>query len=121
MYAEKITIALLTDGSGDMTAYSVPATGRILTVAYTKIDFTDGVDFTVTLERHGEAIWAQSNVNASTVKYPRVPVQDEVGADATLDGTRKMREPVTAAFDRVKVVIAQGGAAKTGTLTVVVG
>lgn len=121
MYAEKHIVSLTTNGSGAATGYTPYVTGRILAVIYTKTDFADGIDFVVTLEGTGETILSGTDVNASAAFYPRVPVDDEAGADATLDGTRKMREPVVAVNDRVKIVVAQGGASKTGAFTVVVG
>lgn len=121
MQAEKHSVSLTTNASGAATAYSPNVTGRILAVIYTKVDFADGVDFTITLEGTAEPILTLTNQNAGAVFYPRVQVQDETGAGATLDGTRKMREPVVAVNDRVKVVVAAGGDTKTGTITVVVG
>lgn len=122
MYAEKHAIALTTDGAGAATGYSPVVKGRILAVIYTAVDFDATADLTITLEATGEAILTLTNQAASAVKYPRVPVQDEAGADALFAaGGTKIREPVVAVNDRVKVVVAQGGAAKTGTITVIVG
>ena len=121
MYAERQSISLTTSAGGAATGYSERVTGRILAVVYTKIDFDNGVDFTITLEATGEAILTLTDQNSSAAIYPRVPVQDATGVDATLDGTRKMREPVVAAHDRVKVVVAQGGNVKSGTIAVIVG
>lgn len=121
MYAERHSIPVTTAADGSATVYSPAVTGRILAVGYVKTDFTDGVDVTVTLEATGQAVLTWTNVNASVVVYPRVPVQDEAGADATSDGTRKLREPVVAVNDRVKFVVAAGGNAKIGTFYVVVG
>lgn len=91
-------------------------------MTYVKTDFTDGVDFTITLENTGEAILTLTNQNAAAVFYPRVPVQDETGAGAlyAAAGT-KLRDCVVAAQDRVKVVVAAGGATKTGVIKIVVG
>jgi hypothetical protein len=123
MYAEKHTIALTTAADGSATAYTaLRLTGRILAVIYAKTDFDDGVDFTITLEGTGEAILTLTNQNASGKFYPRVPVQDETGADALYAaGGTKLRDAVVAVFDRVKVVVAQGGNVKTGAITVIVG
>jgi hypothetical protein len=121
MYAQRYSVSLTTASDGTATGYTPPVNGRILAVIYQKTDFANGVDFTITLEATGEPILTLTDQNASGTFYPRVPVQDAAGADATLDGTRKMREPVRAADDRVKIVIAQGGSVKTGTVLVVVG
>ncbi|HYE20973.1 MAG TPA: hypothetical protein VEA69_21180 [Tepidisphaeraceae bacterium] len=122
MHAERQSIALTTAADGSCTAYSTPVTGRILTVAYVKTDFADGVDFTITLENTGEAILTLTNQNTAGVFYPRVPIDDETGADALYAaGGTKLRDYVVAANDRVKVIVAAGGDTKTGTIKIVVG
>lgn len=122
MYAERQSIALTTIADGSCTAYSGVITGRILSVIFTNTDFAAGVDLTITLEDTGEPILTLTDANASAVYYPRVPIKDEVGADALFAaGGTKQRGCVTAAQDRVKVVVAQGGNVKTGTIKIVVG
>jgi hypothetical protein len=125
MFAQKENVSITTDGAGAGTGYTNPVTGRILAIVYTKdgtAPYTNGVDWVVSLEGTGEVIWTGTDVNASTVKYPRVPVQDETGADALFAaGGTKLREPVMAANDRVKIVISSGGATHVGAFTVVVG
>jgi len=122
MYARRHTVALTTDASGDVTAYSEPANGRLHTIRYAKTDFADGVDFTVTLESTGEAVWAESNVNASATRAPR---QATHGVDGTASLYAAAGEPVegfiVAAGDRFKVVVAQGGNVKSGALHFIVG
>lgn len=121
MFAQKKTVTVTTDGSGAATAYSEPVTGRILAIHYRKTDFADGVDFAITLENTGEGLWTQADQNAAAIKYPRVAVHDQVGVAATLDGTRAMRDHIVAVVDRVKIIIAQGGAAKVGNFDIIVG
>lgn len=122
MHAEKHTIALTTDGSGDVTGYSPVVTGRILSVIYDKTDFADGVDFTITLEDTGENIWTEANVNAATVRAPR---QATHGVDGSASLFAAAGEPVeswiVAVNDRVKVVVAQGGDTKSGNIVIIVG
>jgi len=116
MYAERKTVAVTTDASGNATAYSEYLTGRIAAVVYSKIDFAAGVDFTITLEATGESLWTEADVNASKTVYP---VQKGnlggTGVASTL-----IELPMHAANDRVKFSIAQGGNAKTGTFILVV-
>lgn len=125
MYAERQSVSVTTDASGNATVYSTVVTGRILCIRYVKpgsSPLDNGVDCTITLESSGESVLTLANFGAASGSYyPRVPVQDETGADATLDGTRKMREPVVAANDRLKFVVAQGGNALSGSFIVVVG
>ena len=116
MFAQRHVIAVQTDGAGAATAYSPTVTGRIQAIAYVKTDFTDGVDFTITLEATGESLWTDTNINASEIVYP---VQK-----ANLGGTGVvsvlLEQPFIAANDRVKIVIASGGATKIGAFHVVV-
>ncbi len=122
MYVSRHTIALATSAGGAATAFSGRVTGRILAVIYTAVDFDATADITITLEETGEAILTLTNQAASGVFYPRVPTHDETGAAAlyAAAGTN-VRDAVAAANDRVKVVVAQGGATKTGTIVIVVG
>ncbi len=121
MQAEKYSVALTTIADGSVTGYTPPVTGRILSVRYEKNDFANGVDFAVTGEDSGESIWAENDVNASTIRYPRSQVHDTDGTLLTRDGTRKVCEPIVLANERVKIVIAQGGNVKSGTVHVIIG
>lgn len=122
MYAERQTVSLTTNASGDVTGFTDARSGRILSIAYVIGTFAAGVDLTITVESTGEAILTLTNANASANYYPRVGVHDAVGAAALYAaGGTALREPVTIAQDRVKIVVAQGGNVLTGTVTVVFG
>lgn len=125
MYARRFKLTLTTAADGTLTAYTPENVwGRVLSIVYVKdgtTPFSNGVDMTVTAEATGEAILTATDMNASAAYYPRVPVHDEAGAGATLDGTRKMRDAVVLADDRVKITIASGGDTKTGVVHVVIG
>lgn len=121
MYVERHRLTITTDASGDATAYTPAVDGRILGVVYTKTDFANGVDITVTLEATGQAVLALTDQNASGTFYPRQQVHGPTGTGLTYNGTQTVNEPVVAGGDRVKVVVAQGGNAKTGTVDVIVG
>lgn len=117
MFAQRLRIAVTTAADGSATAYS-PAgiTGRIHAIVYTKGDFADGVDFTITLEATGESLWTDTDVNASETVYPvRAANLGGTGAASSLTEV-----PVIAANDRVKIQIAQGGNAKSGVFQLVV-
>jgi hypothetical protein len=121
MHITRHDVALTTIANGSVTAYTPVVSGRVLAVGYVKTDFVDGVDITVTTEDTARTIVALENANASVLVHPRVAVQDAAGADATLDGTRLMREPAHVCNERVKIVVAQGGNVKTGSVYVLVG
>lgn len=116
MFAERHRVTPVTDGSGNATYYSPNITGRVHSVSYLKVDFTDGVDFTITLERTGQSIWTDTNVNAAETVYPMA------AANKAADGSASTisEAPVVAVNDRVKIVIAQGGDTHSGNFDIVV-
>lgn len=116
MYAQRQTVSITTAADGSATAYSEYVTGRIHAIHYVKNNFDDGVDFTITLEATGESLWTDTNVNASEKVYPVVAANlGGTGAASTLSEV-----PIIAANDRVKIVVAAGGDAKTGAFRIVV-
>lgn len=121
MRRQKIVVTTASDGT--VTAYGTKCSGKIHSVQYVKPSsgsYTDGVDFTITAETTGENIWTESNVNASAVRYPRAPTHTQAGVAATLDGTVAALDKIALGNDRVKIVLAQGGNAKTGTFHVLI-
>lgn len=120
-YAERHVVTVTSDGSGDGTGYTPVITGKISTIRYVKTDYTNGVDFTITLEATGETVWAEENVNASTQRAPRQATHSTAGvASLYAAGGTAVEDHVVAANDRVKIVVAQAGATKTGAFHVVV-
>jgi len=118
-YAERHDVALTTDSSGDAAAYTPIVSGRVVTLVYTKTDFDNGVDFTITGDSSGETIWTESNVNAAKTVRPRVATHDTAGvASLYAAAGEPVETPVVVANERIKVVIAQGGNVKTGKITV---
>ncbi len=123
-YIQRLPVTITTDGSGDGTGYVATGPGgHVHALRYVKTDYANGVDFTVTDELTGAAILTVADVNASATFYPRAQVHDVAdGAVMTLDGTRKSTGPVpVGAGGRVKIVVAQGGATKSGTFHVLIG
>ena len=122
MFVERHIVPITVDASGDAIAYTPVCNGQVLQIHYVKTDFADTVDFTITGESTGQAILAQSNVTASFVKAPRQPVYDQSGA-AMLHaaGGTALAAPILVVKERVKIVVAQGGVSKTGSIHVVIG
>lgn len=121
MFTKSQTVAVTTDASGDATVYtSLPVAGRILSVRYVKNNFDNGVDFNITLETTGQAVWVQSDVNASATVAPRQATHSTAGAAALYAaGGTAILDYVYAAGERVKVVVAQGGNVKSGSFVIV--
>ncbi|QTH21991.1 hypothetical protein HRJ34_00155 [Rhizorhabdus wittichii] len=115
----KVTVTTAADGSA--TAYTPRVAGTVHQIEYVKGNFDDGVDFTITGEATGVGLWSESNVNASTVRAPRQPAHSQVGAGLLYAaGGTAVADKIALASDRVKIVIAQGGNAKTGTFHIIV-
>lgn len=105
------------DGSGE--AYTPALTGRLVNIVYTKTDFADTVDFAITAESSGLNLWTEANVTASKTVSPRQATHTTAGvANATAGDV--LLSDIYLAQDRVKIVIAQGGAAKVGTFDIIV-
>lgn len=117
----RYTFEVTTAADGTATAYSHYVTGELHSIHYVKDDFADGVDFTITDEVTGESLWTESNVNASTVRYPRSATHSTAGVAAlyAASGTAVQARPGMART-RVKVAIAQGGNAKSGMFHILV-
>lgn len=130
-YARRESVTITTDGSGDATGYlpsppdlanSEPyLTGKLITLIYDKDDYAAGVDFVITVEETGELVWSQLNVNASVTKAPRQAEHDTAGAASLYAAIGEPVEGyIVLAHDRIKIVVDQGGAANSGTFTVIV-
>lgn len=116
----KVTVTTASDGTA--TAYSPRLSGELDSIQYIKTDFANGVDFTITDEATGESLWTGTDVNASTVVRPRAPVHDQVGAARLFaSGGTAVASKIAMASTRIKIVIAQGGNAKSGTFHFLVG
>lgn len=116
---------VLTDASGNATAY-LPGNGGkcrglLEMIQYEKVDFADGVDFTITDEETAESLWTDTNVNASEIVRPRAPVMDQSGAARLYAAGGTAVSDKIAIVSRIKIVIAQGGNAKSGTFRALVG
>lgn len=121
MTLRKFSVLVTTDAGGAATAYLGPLSGRIEQIGYKKVDFADGVDFTITVEGTGQGVWAESDVNAAVVKAPRIATTTIAGvASLYAAAGTAVQDKIAVSRDRIKIVIAQGGNVKTGTFEVIV-
>lgn len=120
MYIERHEVSITTNADGDATGYTGVMSGRIYGIRYTKVDFADGVDFTMTLEKTGETVWTEQNVNASKSAYPAAQITKTDGT-AAVTGTDPVLDRLVCCKDRLKIVVAAGGNVKSGTFHVLVG
>ncbi len=122
--SRKFTVVATSDGSQVGTHYTPYISGYIESVQYVKAGsggYTDGVDFTITADETGENIWTDTNINASEVVRPRAATCTTAGvAAAYASGGEPVNDRIALGRDRVKIVLAQAGASKTGTFVVTV-
>lgn len=121
MTIRKFTVDVTTASDGTATAYSPYLSGYIESIQYVKTDFADGVDFTITSEATGETIWTESDVNSAVIKHPRAATHSTAGVAALYAaGGTAVNDRIALGRDRVKIAIAQGGNAKTGSFVIAV-
>lgn len=126
MYVEQHTIQVLTDASGNFTGYTPPVTGRILQVRYIP-DGTaplDGLaDLDITGADTGVVIVDKNDIGSvAFTAAPRQPTHDAaLAASLYAASGEPVEDAVVVAQERLKLVIAQGGAAKSGTFHIWVG
>lgn len=115
MTIRRFEVTVTTAADGSATAYTPYLSGYLSACHYIKTDYADGVDFTITAEATGETIWTESNVNAAAVRAPRQAVHSTAGvASLFAAGGTAVQDLIALGRDRIKIVLAAGGNAKTG-------
>lgn len=114
----------VTTGTATGEGFSPWLSGFIESIQYVKPGsggYANGVDFTVTSEATGEAIWTGTDVNASTLVRPRAATHTTAGVAALYADTgTAVLDRIALGRDRVKIAIAQGGNGTTGTFVITV-
>lgn len=113
------TVSVTTDGSGNAVAYTANVLrGKVHSIQYVPDGtnpYTNTVDFTITGDETGQNLWTESNIAAAKTVCPRQPTHDAIGAASLFAAAGEPVEDKIAIVDeRVKISLAQGGAAKTG-------
>lgn len=125
MHVDLHTLDLTVNASGDATVYTPAIAGRVLQIRYkphasTPLD--TNADLTITGETTGLEIATLSNIGTSAfTKVPRHTTHGITGTALVYAGTDPVAEPPYVAGERIKVVVAQGGNAKIGTLYLLIG
>jgi len=122
----KFTVTVAS-ASGTGTGYTPYLSGYIESIELLSgATYTDdAVDITITAEATGEDILALTNADLTTLPVRRRPRAATHGADGVaaeyLDATAvsAVNDRIALSRDRVKIAIAQGGTAKTGTFVIV--
>lgn len=119
-YAETHTVTIATAADGTAIGYTPVLTGKVINIIYTKTDFATGVDFDITAENSGIVLWDEDNVDTSKTVSPRQATHDKNGVEQSAAGDINLGD-IYLTNERVKISIAAGGNAKTGTFKVIVG
>ena len=122
-YAVSKSVTITTNSDGDATGDIANVTGRIISITYTKVDYADGVDFVITVEATGEAVWSQINVNATATVAPRQATHSTAGVASlySTSNSEPVEDYIVLANSRIKIVIDEGGSVTSGTFTVIMG
>lgn len=111
----------LTTTNGETAEGQTPAvTGEIDSITYEKVDFTDGVDVRVVVEKTKESVWSQDNVNSGTTVSPRRGLHKTDGSAATYDGTNQVVGPIRVCDSPISIRVTKGGSVKRGRFHVTV-
>jgi hypothetical protein len=113
----KTTATITTDGSGDATVYlGSIIRGWIESIKYLPGTIATGADLTITVDSAGTPVLTKANAGTSNLFfYPRA-LGSKV-ADGS-DGSEPT-ELIPVFEDRVKVVVAQGGDTKAGSIELI--
>lgn len=114
-HVQRYQVDVTTAADGSATAYSDPVNGLLSQIRYVKDDFADGSTFTITSDETGETLWSETGVNASATRAPRQATHGTDGAAALYADTGEAVNDMIAVTGRIKIVIASGGNAKSGT------
>ena len=112
------TLQVTTDASGAADVSTNPLNGKLISIQYV-VDGTspydNTVDLTVTNKSTGESLLSQTNIAAAFKKFPRVATQDTSGnALLYAAGGTAQSDYLRLCDESVRIVLAQGGNAKTG-------
>jgi len=114
VYTETVTVGV--NATGDATSYTTAyINGQIVSVAYVKDDYANGVDWDITGETSGINIWSEDNVNAAKTVSPTQPTHTQAGVAAlyAAAGTA-VNAPIFVADERIKIIVDEGGVSTSG-------
>lgn len=113
MKLSRFSVAVTTSALGAAVAYSPQCNGLVRTVEYVKptsggLDIATDIDIVADIS--GAVIWTNDDLAASQVIHPLAQAQDNTGADIT-----GAYAPICLADERIKITVANGGDAASGT------
>lgn len=126
MFVNRQAIAVTTDGSGNFTGYTNVVTGQVFQIYYVpdgSVPLDTNASVVFTEEDTTRPIVTKANIGTSAFSLaPRQPTHAVADGSALLyaGGGSAVADEVVVAGSRIKLVVAQGGAAKKGTFYVYV-
>lgn len=117
MHVQSYPVDVTTAADGTVTAYSPQLNGLLSQIRYVKDGsnaYDNTVDVTITSEDTGENLWVEQNVTASKTVAPRQATHGTDGVAALYAAGGVAVNDMIAISGRAKIVLAQGGNAKTG-------
>jgi len=113
MRLTRVSVAVVTDESGDAVVYTPALNGMVRSVRYVKPDsggLDAGSDIDIVTDKGAVVVWDKDNLDASAVIYPMVPAHDNTGT--LVVGSYA---PIPVCDERIKITVANGGNALAGT------
>ena len=121
-FGTRQSVTITTDASGDAEVFLEGGFWVIEEIKYTKDDFAAGVDIAITGEDSGTNIWTQVNVDASVTVRPRAATHSTAGVASLYAGSgTAVNDKILIVDERIKIIIDEGGNAKSGTITITLG
>ena len=114
-YCQRHALTILTNSSGTGTGRTPSLNGKIKHIQYVKDGYASNSTFTITLNTTGLAVLAESAINASTTRAPRMPVHSQVGAALTYDQTATVNDHICVSNEKIKIIVTNGGSIVGGT------
>ena len=113
MRLTRVSVAVVTDESGDAVFYTPALNGMIRSARYIKPSsggLDGGTDIDIVTDKGAVVVWDKDDLTASAVIYPMVPAHDNEGT--LVAGSYA---PIPVCDERIKITVANGGDAGAGT------
>lgn len=119
-YIRSVSASITTNGSGAATAYTTDVLGGGFVESITITGSLDaGADLTITDDNTSAPVITLSNTNSGTFR-PRGATHDTAGAASLYAAGGTAVTDKIAVTGKIKVVVAQGGSAVSGTVTFII-
>ena len=117
-YIARHVLEIVTDSSGDATAFTPHVDGIIQAIRYIDGDFDTGGTITITADKSGLDVLAVANTSADGTYYPRAAAQNTTAGELNYGSATGAPIPtgIPVAGESLKVVVANGGDSASGTL-----